>query len=151
MTMLQERVVLVVDDYEDNRLMYIEYLSDLGYRTLEAKDGAEAIAVAVAEAPDVIVLDLSMPGMDGWEAATRLKADARTRGIHIIALTGHAEARNRAKAREAGCDDFIAKPCAPQDLSRRSKPHSRADTRVRSTSIAFFNISLPFSGSSLPI
>jgi two-component system cell cycle response regulator DivK len=110
-------LVLVVDDYEDNRVMYAEYLAALGYRTLMANDGAEALAIAVARMPDVIVLDLSMPGMDGWEAATRLKADERTRGICIIALTGHAEARHYTKAKGAGCDYFLAKPCPPQDLA----------------------------------
>ena len=109
-------LVLVVDDFEDNRTMYAEYLAAAGYRALMAEDGAEAVAIATAEMPDVIVLDLSMPGMDGWEAAARLKANERTRGIIIIALTGHAEARHYAKAKSAGCDYFLAKPCLPQDL-----------------------------------
>ena len=111
-------LVLVVDDFEDTRFMYSEYLAFAGFRTSTAVNGTEAIAKARAEHPDVIAMDLSMPDMDGWEATRRLKADAATRGICIIALTGHAEARFIESAKKAGCDHFLAKPCLPEDLMR---------------------------------
>jgi two-component system cell cycle response regulator DivK len=110
--------VLVVDDFEDTRFLYSEYLAYAGFRTSTAGNGAEALAKARAEHPDVIAMDLSMPDMDGWEATRRLKADAATREICIIALTGHAEASFRASAKKAGCDHFLAKPCLPEDLMR---------------------------------
>ena len=110
--------VLVVDDFEDTRFLYSEYLAFAGFRTSTAGNGVEAIAKARAEHPDVIAMDLSMPDMDGWEATRRLKADAATRGICIIALTGHAEPSCRASAKKAGCDHFLAKPCLPEELMR---------------------------------
>lgn len=117
-TLMELPHVLVVDDYEDTRFLYSEYLAFAGFRTSTAGNGAEALAKARAEHPDVIAMDLSMPDMDGWEATRRLKADAATRDICIIALTGHAEAACRASAREVGCDHFLAKPCLPEELLR---------------------------------
>jgi two-component system cell cycle response regulator DivK len=112
-------LVLVVDDYEDTRFLYSEYLEFAGFRTSTAVNGAEAITKAREEHPAVIAMDLSMPDMDGWEATRRLKADASTRGICIIALTGHAEAMFVESAKKAGCDHFLAKPCLPEDLMRQ--------------------------------
>ena len=111
-----KRTVLVVDDYDDNREMYAEYLRFAGFRTITASNGEEALTLASAEHPDVIALDLSMPVLDGWEAARRLKADPETKDICIIAVTGHAEAPHIKRAKEAGCDYFIAKPCLTQQL-----------------------------------
>jgi two-component system, cell cycle response regulator DivK len=109
-------LVLVVDDFEDNRAMYAVYLTYCGYEVAEAADGGEAVEVARERMPDAIVMDLSLPVMDGWEATRRLKADERTRHIPIIALTGHALAGHSRGAREAGCDAFLAKPCLPELL-----------------------------------
>ena len=109
-------LVLVVDDFEDNRSMYAVYLTYSGYEVIEAADGREAVEVAGQRLPDVVVMDLSLPVMDGWEATRRLKADARTRHIPVIALTGHALAGHSRDAREAGCDAFLAKPCLPEML-----------------------------------
>jgi two-component system cell cycle response regulator DivK len=109
-------LILVVDDFEDNRAMYAVYLAYCGYDVVEAADGEEAVAVARQRTPDAIVMDLSLPVMDGWEATRRLKADERTRHIPIIALTGHALAGHSRGAREAGCDAFLAKPCLPEVL-----------------------------------
>jgi two-component system cell cycle response regulator DivK len=109
-------LVLVVDDFEDNRAMYAVYLTYSGYDVLEAADGREAVDVASTRIPDLIIMDLSLPIMDGWEATRRLKADPRTRHIPIIALTGHALAGHSRDAREAGCDAFLAKPCLPEML-----------------------------------
>jgi two-component system cell cycle response regulator DivK len=109
-------LVLVVDDFEDNRSMYAVYLTYSGYDVVEAADGQEAVEVASLRMPDVIVMDLTLPVMDGWEATRRLKANEQTRHIPIIALTGHALAGQARDAREAGCDAFLAKPCLPEML-----------------------------------
>src|ERR1700752_4662904 len=95
--------VLLVDDYPDAREMYSEYLAFSGFEVVEAANGVEALERAVAEKPDIILMDLSLPVMDGWEATRRLKADARTAHIPIVALTGHALAGFSEGAKEAGC------------------------------------------------
>jgi len=109
-------LVLVVDDFPDNRDMYMQYLEFAGMRVAEAQNGHEALQQAFDLLPDLIVMDLSLPGLDGWEATRRLKADARTRAIPVIALTGHALAGHSKGAIEAGCDAFITKPCLPERL-----------------------------------
>ncbi len=109
-------LVLVVDDYGDAREMYCEYLVYSGFRTAEARTGLEAIERARELLPDLILMDLSLPQMDGWEATRRLKADERTRHIPVVALTGHALAGFDAGAKKAGCDGFITKPCLPDAL-----------------------------------
>lgn len=108
--------ILVVDDYPDAREMYSEYLGYCGFEVVEAANGVEALQRAVDAQPDVILMDLSLPVMDGWEATRRLKADARTARIPVVALTGHALAGISEGARKAGCDAFVTKPCLPQDL-----------------------------------
>lgn len=109
-------LILVVDDYQDAREMYAEYLQFSGFRVAEARNGNEAVAQARALKPDLILMDLSLPGMDGWEATRVLKADEETRHIPIVALTGHALAGASEGARKAGCDSFVTKPCLPDDL-----------------------------------
>lgn len=109
-------LILVVDDYQDAREMYAEYLQFSGFRVAEAKNGNEAVEQAMALKPDLILMDLSLPGMDGWEATRLLKADQTTRHIPIVALTGHALAGASEGARKAGCDSFVTKPCLPDDL-----------------------------------
>ena len=116
MTDAAKTLVLVVDDFADNREMYSEYLTFCGYDVVEAKNGKEAIEAAQARNPDIIIMDLSLPVMDGWEATRRLKADERTRKIPVVALTGHALAGHSQGAKEAGCDSFLAKPCLPDQL-----------------------------------
>jgi two-component system, cell cycle response regulator DivK len=109
-------LILVVDDFLDNRQMYAEYLAFSGLRVEEAENGHEALEKAFAMLPDLIVMDLSLRGIDGWEATRRLKADPRTKGIPVIALTGHALAGHSKGAMDAGCDAFITKPCLPERL-----------------------------------
>jgi two-component system cell cycle response regulator DivK len=109
-------LILVVDDFQDNREMYAEFLLFSGFRVIEAKNGLEAIEQAFANLPDVIIMDLSLPVMDGWEATRKLKADGRTKGIPVIALTGHALHGHSKGALDAGCDAFVAKPCLPDQL-----------------------------------
>jgi two-component system cell cycle response regulator DivK len=113
---LRKPLVLVVDDFADNREMYSEYLAFSGYDVIEARNGKEAIDAAQDRLPDIIIMDLSLPVMDGWEATRRLKASERTRGIPVVALTGHALAGHSKGAKEAGCDSFLAKPCLPDQL-----------------------------------
>jgi two-component system cell cycle response regulator DivK len=133
-----EPSILVVDDYEDNRQMYAELLAYAGYQVTEARDGAEAIATAQRLLPDLIVMDLSLPVIDGWEATRRLKADDRTRHIPVLALTGHAPeglAGHSEGAHEAGCDAFLAKPCSPETLLELVREllarHRRSVRKVR--------------------
>jgi two-component system cell cycle response regulator DivK len=110
--------VLLVDDYPDAREMYAEYLQFSGFDVVEAANGMEALQRAIESAPDIILMDLSLPVMDGWEATRRLKSDERTAPIPVVALTGHALAGISEGARKAGCDAFITKPCLPEDLVR---------------------------------
>ena len=116
MTTQPGSLILVVDDYQDAREMYAEYLQYSGFRVAEARNGNEAVAQARSLKPDLILMDLSLPGMDGWEATRVLKADEETRHIPIVALTGHALAGASEGARKAGCDSFVTKPCLPDDL-----------------------------------
>jgi CheY-like chemotaxis protein len=109
-------LILVVDDYQDAREMYAEYLQFSGFRVAEARNGNEAVEQALTLKPSLILMDLSLPGMDGWEATRRLKADVATKHIPIVALTGHALAGASEGAKKAGCDSFVTKPCLPDDL-----------------------------------
>jgi CheY-like chemotaxis protein len=109
-------LVLLVDDYPDNRDIYVQFLTYSGLRVEEAANGHQALDKAFELKPDVIVMDLSLPGLDGWEATRRLKRDPRTRDIPVIALTGHALAGHSKGALDAGCDAFITKPCLPERL-----------------------------------
>ena len=102
--------VLVVDDFPDGREMVAEYLAFRGFSVMQASTGAEAIELARKHRPRLILMDLGMPGLDGWETTRQLKADARTRRCVIIALTAHALTSQHATAISAGCDDVIAKP-----------------------------------------
>jgi CheY-like chemotaxis protein len=110
--------VLIVDDNEDNRDVYSRYLAHLEYRIATAANAAEALMKVAALRPDIIVLDLGLPGVDGWEVTRRLKADSATVAIPIVALTGHALDSSERLAREAGVDGYLTKPCLPQDLGR---------------------------------
>jgi CheY-like chemotaxis protein len=108
--------VLVVEDYRDAREMYAEYLRFSGFEVAEAENGIQALGKARDLLPDLILMDLALPGMDGWEATRLLKSDARTRHIPVIALTGHALEAHRESAAEAGCDAFLTKPLSPDTL-----------------------------------
>ena len=108
------KTVLLVEDNEDNRIVYSTILRHFGYTVTEALNGEEGIAKARSEKPDLILMDISIPVIDGWEATQVLKRDHETRGIPIIALTAHALASDREKAMEVGCDSYLAKPCEPK-------------------------------------
>ena len=108
--------ILYVEDNEDNVFMLRMRLEISGtYEVVVAPDGAEGVALAVSARPDLILMDLNLPVLDGWEATRRIKADARSAAIPVIALTAHAMAGDREKAIQAGCDDFDTKPI---DLDR---------------------------------
>jgi two-component system, cell cycle response regulator DivK len=109
-------LVLIVDDVQDNRTVYVLFLRFSGFRVAEAGDGVEALRQAETLRPDVIVMDLSLPVMDGWEATRRLRRDPRTKRIPVVVLTGHALPEHAHAAREAGCDLVITKPCLPDQL-----------------------------------
>jgi two-component system cell cycle response regulator DivK len=102
--------ILVVEDNEMNRDMLSRRLVRKKYDVLVAVDGRESVEVARSEAPDLILMDMSLPVMDGWEATRQLKANPETQAIPIIALTAHAMSGDREKAMEAGCDDYDTKP-----------------------------------------
>jgi two-component system cell cycle response regulator DivK len=104
------QTVLIVDDSPDGREMLAEYLTFRGFEVIEAMNGEEALTLARNRRPAVILMDLQMPGIGGWEATRQLKADPATKDIIVIAVTAHALTPDEAIARHAGCDGFIAKP-----------------------------------------
>jgi CheY-like chemotaxis protein len=106
----KEQKVLLVEDLEENRRVIRLLARRMGITLLEAADGQEGLDVAHREMPDVILMDLSLPILDGWTATTRLKADPATAHIPVIALTAHAMAIDEQRARQAGCDGYVAKP-----------------------------------------
>jgi two-component system, cell cycle response regulator DivK len=110
------KLVLIVDDHRDNLAMYTSYLQAHGYRVLEARDGDAAVRVARESAPDLIVMDLLLPKLDGCAAATLLKSRPETARIPIIAMTASYFEGDREKAIKAGCDAYLMKPCLPQHL-----------------------------------
>jgi CheY-like chemotaxis protein len=102
--------ILYVEDNDDNIYVVTNRLGRAGFTVMVATDGAQGLAMAAAEHPDLVLMDLSLPVLDGWEATRRLKADAATRDIPVIALSAHAMAGDREKALAAGCDDYDTKP-----------------------------------------
>lgn len=113
--------VLLVEDNEMNRDMLSRRLARNGYEVIMAVDGEQAVTMAGTVAPDIILMDMSLPVIDGWEATRRVKADPATKAIPIIALTAHAMAEDEKKARDAGCDDFDTKPVDIQRLVGKMK------------------------------
>ena len=110
----RERTVLIVEDNEDNRIVYSTILRHHGFRVSEALDGEEGIAKAREELPDIILMDISIPVIDGWEVTQTLKRDELTRHIPVVALTAHAMPGDRERAISVGCDGYLAKPCEPR-------------------------------------
>jgi len=111
-------LVLLVEDAPDQRHMYASYLAVHGFRVETAADGEQGLRTALMVRPDVIVMDLSLPRLDGWETTRRLRRDAVTADVPIVALTAHVENHSVARAREVGCDAYLVKPCLPRDLVR---------------------------------
>ncbi|MGH7775419.1 MAG: response regulator [Candidatus Binatia bacterium] len=117
---MAQKKILVVDDAEFNRDLVIQLLGD-EYEMLVAVDGEEAVRKTEEEKPDLILMDLGMPVMDGWEATRRIKANSELKHIPIIAVTSHAMVGDEIQAREAGCDDYIPKPIDENELIRKIK------------------------------
>jgi CheY-like chemotaxis protein len=113
----RQRLVLIVDDLVDQRELYAGYLVYLGYKVEEASSGVEGIAKAIELRPDVIIMDLAMPGLDGFDATRVLKAVSLTKTIPVVALTAHGEHLPREWAKLAGCDVYLRKPILPGDLA----------------------------------
>jgi two-component system cell cycle response regulator DivK len=111
---MSSATVLLVEDNEDNRTIYTTILRHVGYEVIEASNGEDGIRLARERKPAVILMDVAMPGIDGWEATRRLKADIDTAHIPVIALTAHAMAEDRQRAAEAGCEGYLAKPVEPR-------------------------------------
>jgi two-component system, cell cycle response regulator DivK len=107
-------LVLIVDDHFDNRSIYRALLTHLGYEVAEAADGDEAVQAAKDRQPNVILMDMSLPGRDGWSATRAIKDDPATAHIPVIALTAHVSEEYRLKAKAAGCDAYVAKPVIPR-------------------------------------
>ncbi len=115
-TPAERKVILVAEDADDVREMYRAWMELANLQMIEAIDGVQAVELARQYQPDAILMDLSMPRLDGWEACRQLKADRRTRHIPIIAISAHGYPDAQRRALEAGCDQFIAKPCPPDTL-----------------------------------
>jgi len=104
------RRILLIEDHEDNRRIVRDLLTPAGYEVVEAVTGEDGVAMADSQRPDLILMDIQLPGLDGYEATRRIKANPALRAIPIIALTAHAMSGDREKALEAGCDDYDVKP-----------------------------------------
>lgn len=113
--------ILIVEDNEDNRIVYSTMLRHFGFAVDEAENGAEGILKARTKLPDLILMDIAIPLVDGWEAVQRLKRDPATAGIPIVALTAHAMPADREKAIQVGCDGYLAKPCEPRAVVEEVK------------------------------
>ena len=108
--------ILVVEDTEDNRRIVRDLLTSVGYALIEAADGAEGVALAQSEKPDLILMDIQLPVVDGYEATRRIRAIPELAGVPIIAVTSYALSGDEAKTRAAGCDGYVAKPFSPRQL-----------------------------------
>jgi len=115
--------ILVVEDTEDNRQIMRDLLSSAGYDLVEAQDGVEGVAMAKSQRPDLILMDIQLPGLDGYEATRRIKADPALSHIPVIAVTSYALSGDEAKTRAAGCDGYVAKPFSPRQLLQKVREY----------------------------
>jgi two-component system cell cycle response regulator DivK len=111
--------ILVIEDNEDNRRIIRDLLTSLGYQLIEAADGMEGVAMAQSHRPDLILMDIQLPEMDGYEATRQIRAVPELKTVPIIAVTSYALSGDEAKARDAGCDGYVAKPFSPRELLAR--------------------------------
>jgi two-component system, cell cycle response regulator DivK len=111
-----DKRILVIEDTEDNRRIIGDLLTSVGYEVIEAVDGEEGVAMAESHRPDLILMDIQLPEMDGYEATRRIRAIPQLAEVPIIAVTSYALSGDEAKARAAGCDGYIAKPFSPREL-----------------------------------
>jgi len=115
--------ILVVEDQPDNRQIIRDMLAATDYEIIEAEDGEQALAAIARQRPDLILMDIQLPVMDGYEATRRIKADPALRSIPIIAVTSYALSGEEKKARAAGCDDYVPKPYSPRQLLAKIRQH----------------------------
>jgi two-component system cell cycle response regulator DivK len=115
------KCILVVEDQEDNRQILRDLLGSVGYDMIEAGDGLAALAAVKARRPDLILMDIQLPLLDGYEATRRIKADPEFKDIPIIVVTSYALSGDEAKARTAGCDAYVTKPYSPRQLLAKIK------------------------------
>ena len=115
--------ILVVEDQEDNRQIIRDMLAGTDYEIMEAENGEEALAAVAKQRPDLILMDVQLPIMDGYEATRRIKADPALRSIPIIAVTSYALSGEDKRAEAAGCDDYVAKPYSPRQLLAKVRQH----------------------------
>ena len=108
--------ILIIEDQDDNRTIMRDLLNTAGYRLIEAVDGEEGVKLAQSERPDLILMDIQLPILDGYEATRRIRASVELKSIPIIAVTSYALSGDDAKARAAGCDCYVAKPFSPREL-----------------------------------
>ncbi|MDI6890978.1 MAG: response regulator [Thermodesulfovibrionales bacterium] len=117
--------ILIVDDNQDSRELVVKILKSKGYQMIEATDGEEALEKAVSERPDLILMDISIPKIDGFEVTRRLKSQEEFKDLPIVALTAHAMRGDREKALEAGCEGYISKPINVRELPERIRSYLR--------------------------
>jgi two-component system, cell cycle response regulator DivK len=117
--------ILVVEDQEDNRRILYDLLTNAGYEILQAENGEEAVKVASAQRPDLILMDIQLPLLDGYEATRRIKADPALRAIPIIVVTSYALSGDESMARAAGCDAYITKPYSPRAILAKVREYVR--------------------------
>ena len=121
--------ILIVEDQEDNRKVLRDLLTSAGYEPIEAVTGEEGLTLAETQRPDLILMDIQLPGLDGYEATRRIKANPALRGIPVIAVTSYALSGDDVKAREAGCDDYVTKPFSPRALLATIREYLAAGER----------------------
>jgi len=120
---LEGKRILVVEDNDDNMNLILDMLQSLRYVSLTAENGEAGLTRAREDRPDLILMDLSLPAMDGWTATKHLKADPNTQNIPVIAVTAHAMVGDEERALEAGCDDYVSKPIDVKELARKIRHH----------------------------
>jgi two-component system cell cycle response regulator DivK len=115
--------ILLIEDHEDNRRIVRDLVTSVGYELVEAPTGEEGVVMVETHAPDLILMDIQLPGMDGYEATRRIKANPAFQHIPIIAVTSYALSGDEARARQAGCDDYVTKPFSPRVLLAKIREH----------------------------
>jgi two-component system, cell cycle response regulator DivK len=119
--------ILVVEDQEDNMQILRDLLSSAGYEMIEAQDGEAGVSIAVSERPDLILMDIQLPLLDGYEATRRIRADPALHATPIIVITSYALSGDEAKARTAGCDAYVSKPYSPRQLLAKIREYLPTD------------------------
>ncbi len=125
------RRILVIEDQEDNRQILRDLLTSADFEVIEAVDGEAGLAAVAAHRPDLVLMDIQLPGLDGYEATRRIKADTSLLAIPVIAVTSYGLAGDAEKARAAGCDDYISKPYSPRQLLAKVREYLSSTAATR--------------------